>query len=49
MLPPMQPHASWYRRYWYAEHSPLEALLDRVLIFAVAVLALLVAVTLPGR
>lgn len=46
MLPPMQPHASWYRRYWYAERSPLDTLVDRVLIFAIAVLALLACITL---
>jgi hypothetical protein len=49
MLPPMQPHASWYRRYWYAKHSPLDALLDRVLIFAVAVLTLLAGITRLGH
>jgi hypothetical protein len=49
MLPPLQPHASWYRRYWYGEHSPLGALLDRVLIFAVAVLTLLAGITLLER
>jgi hypothetical protein len=46
MLPPMQPHASWYRRYWYAKRSPVDALLDRVLIFAIAILALLAGITL---
>jgi hypothetical protein len=46
MLPPMQPHASWYRRYWYAERSPVGALLDRVLIFAIAILALLAGITM---
>ena len=49
MLPPMQPHASWYRRYWYAERSPRDTLVDRVLLFCVAVLALLAGVTLLGH
>jgi hypothetical protein len=49
MLPPMQPHASWYRRYWYAQRSPLDTLLDRVLIFAMTVLALLAGMTLLNR
>ena len=44
MRPP-QPHPSWYRRFWYAQHSLLEGLVDRVLLFAIAVLALLAAVT----
>ncbi|MGA3401686.1 MAG: hypothetical protein ABSC95_20940 [Acetobacteraceae bacterium] len=46
MLPPLQPPASWYRRYWYARRSPVDTLVDRVLICAVAVLALLAGVTL---
>jgi hypothetical protein len=46
MLPPLQPHASWYRRYWYSERSPLDTLVDRVLRFAITVLALLAGVTL---
>ncbi len=45
MLPPMQPHTSWYRRYWYAERSPVGALLDRVLLLAIAALALLAGIT----
>jgi hypothetical protein len=46
MMPPLQPHASWYRRYWYAQRSPLDTLLDRVLMFAIAVLALSAGITL---
>ncbi len=46
MLPPLQPPASWYRRYWYAKRSPVDKLIDRLLIFAIAALALLAGVTL---
>jgi quinol-cytochrome oxidoreductase complex cytochrome b subunit len=41
---PLQPHPSWYRRFWYAEHRPLDRLVDRVLLFAIAVLALLAGI-----
>jgi hypothetical protein len=46
MMRPLQPPPSWYRRFWYAEQSPLDRLVDRVLIFAIAVLALLAGITL---
>jgi len=42
---PQQPHPSWYRRFWYAEHSPLDRLVDRVLLFVIAMLALLAGST----
>ncbi len=42
---PLQPHPSWYRRFWYAEHSLLERLVDRVLLFFIVVLALLAGIT----
>jgi hypothetical protein len=42
---PLQPHPSWYRRFWYAEHSSLDRLVDRVLMFAIAVLAVLAGIT----
>ncbi|MEJ0017118.1 MAG: hypothetical protein WDN25_11245 [Acetobacteraceae bacterium] len=40
-IAPLQPHSSWYRRYWYAKRSPLDTLVDRVLIFGVIALILL--------
>jgi hypothetical protein len=46
MLPPVQPPASWYRRYWYSARSPVGNLMDRVLLFCIAVLALLAGATL---
>jgi quinol-cytochrome oxidoreductase complex cytochrome b subunit len=42
---PLQPHPSWYRRFWYAEQSLLGKLVDRVLMFAIAMLALLAGIT----
>jgi hypothetical protein len=48
-IAPLQPHGSWYRRFWYADRSPLDTLLDRALIFAVTVMALLASVTLLIR
>jgi hypothetical protein len=45
MMRPLQPPPSWYRRFWYAEHSPLDRLADRVLMFAIAVLAMLAGIT----
>jgi len=40
-MAPLQPHPSWYRRFWYHERSPLDTLFDRVLIFAIVALTLL--------
>jgi hypothetical protein len=40
-MAPLQPHASWYRKFWYAERSPRDTLADRALIFAIVVLGLL--------
>jgi hypothetical protein len=48
-MAPLQPHPSWYRRYWYARRSPLEGLPDRALIFAIVVLSLLAGATLLGH
>ena len=48
-IAPLQPHKSWYRRFWYADRSPLETLVDRALIFAVIVLTLLAGATLLDR
>ena len=45
-IAPLQPHSSWYRRFWYADRSPLDALVDRVLTFAIIALALLAGATL---
>jgi hypothetical protein len=45
MMRPLQPPPFWYRRFWYAEQSPLDRLVDRVLIFAIAILALLAGIT----
>ena len=40
-MAPLQPHASWYRNFWYAERSPRDALIDRTLVFAIVALSLL--------
>ncbi len=40
-IAPLQPHESWYRRYWYTSHSPRDTLLDRTLLFAIVALALI--------
>jgi hypothetical protein len=40
-----QPHKSWYRHFWYAEHSPRRSLVDRVLIFGIVALAFLAGAT----
>jgi hypothetical protein len=40
-IAPLQPHKSWYRHFWYAEHSPRDTLTDRALLFAIAALSLL--------
>jgi hypothetical protein len=40
-MAPLQPHASWYRHFWYAERSPRDTLIDRTLIFAIVALTLL--------
>jgi hypothetical protein len=37
-----RPHKSWYRHFWYAERSPRDTLADRVLIFAIVALSLVV-------
>jgi hypothetical protein len=42
---PLRPHASWYRRFWYEERSPLETLVDRVLIFGILILLVLAGAT----
>ena len=44
-IAPLQPHSSWYRRFWYAKRSPLDTLVDRVLIFGILVLIILVGTT----
>jgi hypothetical protein len=44
-IAPLQPHSSWYRRYWYAKRSPLDTLVDRALIFGIIVLMLLAGTT----
>jgi len=44
-IAPLQPHPSWYRRFWYAKRSPLDTLVDRLLIFGVVALLLLVMAT----
>jgi hypothetical protein len=41
-IAPRQPHKSWYRHFWYAEHSPRDTLADRTLIFAIVALSLVV-------
>ncbi len=41
MIAPLQPHKSWYGQFWYAERSPLGALADRLLLFAIVALSLL--------
>ena len=41
-IAPRQPHKSWYRHFWYAEHSPRNTLADRALIFAIVALSLVV-------
>jgi hypothetical protein len=41
VIAPLQPHKSWYGQFWYAEHSPLGALADRLLLFAIVALSLL--------
>jgi hypothetical protein len=48
-IAPLQPHSSWYRRFWYADRSPLDTLADRALIFAIVALALLSGATLLVR
>jgi hypothetical protein len=44
-IAPRQPHSSWYRRFWYADRSPLDPLVDRMLTFAIIALALLAGAT----
>jgi hypothetical protein len=41
-IPPVQPHKSWYRHFWYAKRSPRDTLADRTLIFAIVALSLVV-------
>lgn len=41
-IAPLQPPPSWYRHFWYAKRSPRDTLLDRMLIFAVVALSLVV-------
>ena len=44
-----QPHRSWYRHFWYAEHSPRDTLVDRTLFFAIVALSLVVGSMLLVR
>jgi hypothetical protein len=44
-IAPLQPHSSWYRRFWYAERSPLDTLIDRMLIFGILALLLVAGTT----
>ena len=37
-----QPHKSWYRHFWYAQHSPHDTLIDRTLLFSIVALSLVV-------
>jgi hypothetical protein len=48
-IAPHKPHPSWYRRFWYADRSPLDTLVDRALTFAIVVLALLAGATWLDR
>jgi hypothetical protein len=41
-IAPLQPHKSWYRHFWYAEHSPRDTLVERTLLFAIVALSLVV-------
>ena len=38
---PVPPPKTWYRHFWYAEQSPVDRLVDRLLFFAIAALAVL--------
>jgi hypothetical protein len=44
-----QPHRSWYRQFWYAEHSPRDTLVDRTLFFAIVALSLVIGSMLLVR
>jgi hypothetical protein len=44
-IAPLQPHSSWYGRFWYAKRSPLDTLVNRILIFGIIVLVLLAGTT----
>jgi hypothetical protein len=44
-----QPHRSWYRHFWYAEHSPRDTLVDRTLVFAIVALSLVIGSMLLVR
>jgi hypothetical protein len=44
-----QPHRSWYRHFWYAEHSPRDTLVDRTLVFAIVALSLMIGSMLLVR
>ena len=44
-----QPHRSWYRHFWYAEHSPRDTLVDRTLFFAIVALSLVIGSMLLVR
>lgn len=48
-IAPLQPPRSWYRQFWYAEHSPRDTLIDRTLLFAVVALSLLAGGTFLVR
>jgi hypothetical protein len=48
-ITPQQPHPSWYRQFWYADRSPLNTLVDRLLIFAMVALLLLAGTTRLAR
>jgi hypothetical protein len=41
-IAPLQPHKSWYWRFWYAQRSPRDTLADRALLFAIVALSLTV-------
>ena len=44
-IAPLQPHSSWYGRFWYAKRSPLDTLVNRILIFGIIVMVLLAGTT----
>jgi len=48
-IAPQQPHKSWYRHFWYAEHSPRDTLTDRALLFAIVALSLIAGGSLLVR
>lgn len=46
---PLSPPASWYQRYWFNERSPIDALIDRLLLTAIVALTLLAGGTMLVR